>query len=385
MTIVSALFPVLAATTDVGADDFKLIPEGSIREEYNDNVFFSTGQRLSSFITTLSTGLTLIQRTERFSAKADLHLDGLLYTADDDLNSADHRYRALLDYRLTPLSKVGLTAGFTHASRPDRLIETAGQIVNQDSDHQQYSLSGETAVSEKITGVTTYVYESTDYSNPELSDVEGHNLALGLNYDLDDIFALLKGHTSLGYSTSRYSRSRTENITATTGISYRFHELWSADADLGLRYTHSRFQSDGSGERRNDNAGIVASLRTVYQGEINSGEVTLSESVQNSAGRSGSVELTALTFQLGHSFSAELKGAFGCGYYYNRSGKNEFAAQLIDEITVRCNPSLRYEFSPDLVLDAFYEHAMVRYREIDADARRNKVFLRLTFQKPFFE
>ena len=60
-------FVVLAtiAPSGIFADEFKLIPSLAVREEYNDNIFASSNDTADDFITTLSAGLELVERTER--------------------------------------------------------------------------------------------------------------------------------------------------------------------------------------------------------------------------------------------------------------------------------------------------------------------------------
>ena len=56
---------LLLVPSGVLADDFKLIPSLAVREEYNDNIFGSVSDTVDDFITTISPGLELVERTER--------------------------------------------------------------------------------------------------------------------------------------------------------------------------------------------------------------------------------------------------------------------------------------------------------------------------------
>jgi hypothetical protein len=61
--VVMGMVMVIAA--DTGADEFKLTPSLAVKEEYNDNILYSTTNTQKGFITTLSPGLALTERTER--------------------------------------------------------------------------------------------------------------------------------------------------------------------------------------------------------------------------------------------------------------------------------------------------------------------------------
>ncbi|HEX2767942.1 MAG TPA: hypothetical protein VHN12_01545, partial [Geobacteraceae bacterium] len=96
------LFLIMACAV-ARADEFRLVPGASLKEEFNDNIFFSSGGTKSSFISTVSPKLSLVGRTERFDAKIDASLDLLFFTEESHLNSVDQSYRARANYRLTPL------------------------------------------------------------------------------------------------------------------------------------------------------------------------------------------------------------------------------------------------------------------------------------------
>ena len=49
--------------------EFNLIPSLAVREEYNDNIFFSYSDTIDDFITTVSAGLELTERTEQLDLK----------------------------------------------------------------------------------------------------------------------------------------------------------------------------------------------------------------------------------------------------------------------------------------------------------------------------
>ena len=47
------------------ADEFKLTPSLAVKEEYNDNILYTQTDIQKDFITTISPGLALTDRTER--------------------------------------------------------------------------------------------------------------------------------------------------------------------------------------------------------------------------------------------------------------------------------------------------------------------------------
>ena len=384
---------LLAAPWPAFADAFRLVPALAVSEEFNDNVFFSVANHRSSFITTLAPSLAVEERTERLSGRVDLGVQGLLYTAGRELDSLEQRYRGDLRYRLSPRVDLQAAAGFERSSRPDRLVESSGLVLTQESDRQQYSLGSDLVVTEKGTLQLGYGYERLDYRTGSLSGVEGHSLNAGLLYDLSAVLPLLKLKTAISGATNRYATSTVESYSATCGVQYPLHELWGMQADVGGRLTRSSFTEQvlippgipATAERTNEDWGWVASVQLNYRAEQGGARFSLVRNVQNAVGRSGSTELTAVSGEVSRRFTHELSGALGGGVYRNTSDANQFASSAIDEVTLRLAPSLRYAVSPDLELAAGYEFALARNRLAGTDAERNKVYLRLSAQLPMFE
>ncbi len=384
------LFLVMARA-EAQAQEFRLIPGVSLKQEFNDNIFFSSGDTTSSFISTVSPKLSLVGHTERVDARIDANLDILFYTADSHQNRVDQNYQAHANYQLTPRFKLGGEAGYSLSSRADSNIETTGQVTTQGTgtEQQRYSLTGDLTVSEKLAGTLAYNYEQTDYSPTTASNSQTHGANLGLIYDMGTVLPLLKLRGNLGYNTNRFSGFTVDTYSATTGFSYAFHELWSVQADAGGIYTSESATVQPAGintiNSANNGLGWTAALIFAYKGEKDSASLNFSRGVQSSYGSTGVVERTSVIMTLNRRFTYELSGAISAGYYLNNSIQNQFAGQATDSTTFRVSPSLRYEFNPDIAVDGNYEFAMVQNHQAGTDALRNLVYIRLTVQYPLFE
>lgn len=377
-----------AAAEVARADDFQLWPAVAVSEEYNDNVFFSSSNSRSSFITTLSGGVDVLESTERLAAKLNIRIDGLLYSADSELNGVEQRYRGQASYLLTPLLKVGGSAAFSKESRPDRYIETSGLVVRQDSTHQEYTLVADATFTEKAAGQLAYLYGWADYHDPSVSNFEGHSVKGAVMYDLGTFVPMLKARAVAGYNTYHYSLSDIDNYSITGGVSYPIHELWSIQGDIGGRFTQSEFTSESPGGRvrhSSDDAGWVASIIGSYRGEKDAASLALNRDIINAPGRSGAAESMAVTLKVSRRFTYELSGAIGTAYHWNYSDAGQFAEHAIDVRTFRVRPTLHYDINRFLAADLLYEFALVRDRQADTEAHRSKIFLSLSFQKPIIE
>ena len=72
-------------------------------------------------------------------------------------------------------------------------------------------------------------------------------------------------------------------------------------------------------------------------------------------------------------------------YYLNKAEAGKLAINDIDEQTVSIQPGLSYEIIDNLVLTASYTYTQVKYKISDTEAKRNRVYVRLSYGIPLFE
>jgi hypothetical protein len=69
----------------------------------------------------------------------------------------------------------------------------------------------------------------------------------------------------------------------------------------------------------------------------------------------------------------------------NRSAAGQFSSQAIDERTVRVRPALRYAATKNIDVEAAYQYTRVLYRQVDAEASQNVVYLSAALRYPVVE
>lgn len=365
------------------ADEFKLVPSVALKEEHNDNILFATDSKTKSWITTVSPGLALVNRTEKLDLMLSALVDIARYHDESSFDSESQYYKGRLGYNFGPRTNILADGGWSRDYRPDRDIETTGIILNNTRRDRAYGgLSGNWAVSERWTAGASYFYENDDYKDPEYSDVDGHQAALGLYRQLT---STTRGRINAGYIRYRYDTVDTNGGWATVGIDYRYHELWTVIVDAGARFTRADYQVFGAADQTSDDWGGVGKASINYRGEKTSGALSFNYDLAQASGRTGPVERTAFVFFIRHYFTKDLSAAFSTGYYLNKAARGEFGLEEIDEETYRVSPSLRYEFTKDVYLDLLYDYAYTEYKTNNTDADRNLVYLRLYLQYPLFE
>ena len=410
------LIGILACRTASG-DELKFAPSVALKEEYNDNIFFSTTNKTSDFISTLTPGIELSDRSERLDANILLQLHDIMYAKTSDLNSIDQDYTGRVRFQLSPRTTLSSIAEYTLDSRPDRELATTGLVVGPTKRHRQlYSLTGERAVTELTSAVMAYTYEQDDFDNPGLGNISWHDASLALSHDFDWLVRASKGIVMFEYahyisSSSTISNlvpglivekfnfdSTIDNYSFTLGCSKAFSEIWSVQANAGARYTISKFQNSQQILllqipfnfppliQKSHDWGMVGQLAMSYKGEKTEGSLAFNSDVEPAPGQSsGTTVRTSLVTDIRHRFTYEMSGSLSVGYYRNKSSPGVLSSQAIDQDTILLTPGIRYEFNRDMYLEASYQYAKVSYNISHTQGEQNRIFIRFYIQHPFFK
>ena len=402
-----------AGSGKAAADDFNLIPSISIKEEYNDNIFFDDGNEEEDFITTISPGLKLSNRTERLNAGLSARFDGISYFDNNDLNAIDQDYKGNLNYQLTPKTSVTADAGYKKDSRRDRDIEvidegTATGLVQSDSTRIRHNggFSFNSMLNETTAVNCSYSFAKDDFDDREDNDIRMHNLNLGFTHNLTFIDELTVGRLNFGYGRYDYldgeitrsfltitDNSRIDYYSATIGVSRNISEIFSILADLGGSYTKSKYETsyeygqpfNFTQKENNSGTGMVARITTSYNGELTSGSLNFSHDVRASSGTSGATDRTSIELNISRRFTYELSGRISTEYYLNKADAGDYSKRGTDETTWRIRPSIRYNFTRDIFMEASYYFTKNKDKEDHTNIARNQFFIKISMDYPLFE
>lgn len=383
------------------SDEFKLVPSVTALEEYNSNIFFTSYKPESDYVTTLSPAFELVNRTERSNANVKILLDLIGYADNRDLNAADQSYQGKLRYKITPRFGISADAGYISDSRPDRDLETTGLVssaIRRDritaGQTTDYQLSEETALS------LSYAYGKETYEK-EYSDILTHDINAGIIRDLTKYVAALKGYINLGYSHFDISDNQFDNqmgiISGTVGVSKDFNELWNASIFGGMRYTQSDFSALRleqvapnffqfvTDEQTDNGWGWVGKASLNYQGEKSSGEFAFVRDVRPSSGYNTAAVRNALTLNTRYKITYEMSASLNTGYFTNKSDRFEISGDSIDTNSFYASPSIHYEVTKDISIDASYRCNIFNDNTADTEADRHLFSIRLYIQHPLLE
>jgi hypothetical protein len=396
LVIVLLSFPSL-----VWGNEFRLVPSISVKEEYNDNIFFAANDIKRDFVTTISPGLEMVNNTDRLDTYLMARLARFDYADNRELSATDQLYNGKFRYHATPLFNISAEAGYVRDSQPGRDIQTSGIILSTvPRNRYNASLSADFQFSEKTALGVSYTFGRDDYGSMRYVDDVSHDVNAGLVYDLGQYFQRVKGRANLGYSDYVFSDSRIDSVMGTVGFSRDFSETGSILIDGGIRHTWSEistyqlwpvflptffYYERVKVKQNNDDWGWVGNVSLNYKGELGNGSLTYNRDITSASGLNGAVERNALMLSAQYRMTSEFSILFSAGYYTNKSDAGQFSTQVIDQRTIRVNPGVRYEFSKNIALESSYDYTAVDYLDSNTSANRNLLSIRLYLQYPIWE
>jgi hypothetical protein len=398
-----AVFTLIA--TPVFADQFKLLPGISLRQEYNDNLFFDRWLKTHDFITTISPGLALTNKTEKLDLALSGHVDVLEYLNNPGLNRKDQGYNGSARYSLTQNLGVSARGTYISDSRPDRDFLVSGLVYNSARrQNTTYGLGSDYVFTEKTTGFVSYDYAKSDWSGPKFAgyNYEWYGVNGGFIRDMSSLMAGTKAQLNMGHDNTKYSGLEIDTYMASLGLTKKFSEVWSLLVDGGGRYLRSDFAVTTfqlvpifppfifqvvriARPQTAEKLDWIAHSTLSYIGEKTSGNLTLGRDIYAGSGSMGALERTSAALFVSRRFTWEWSGTFSAGYIKNRAKSGELGALEVNREAVSVSPGIRYEFTRDFFLDAAYSFYWTKDIFGETEVQRNQVWVRLTVQHPMFE
>ena len=380
------------------ADDFEIIPSVLVREEYNDNIFFTKNDKIDDFITTLAGSLELIERTERVNANLYGRVAPFWHADNSDLDDTDWLVRGNADYQFTPLFKAGARAGYLVDHRPDRDVDVTGVILGpRERKRWDAGLGTDYSFNEITAANLTYAFRDENWDRGSIDDFKTHDFNLGFTRNLSGWWETTIARINFGYGYYDYDTSDTDIVYGSVGVEHRFTEKFSALLDLGPRYSHSDFDTIRIKELTpgvfqpvvvNDSDsqwGGVGRLDLDYREERTFSRLTASHGLYPVSGRPGPTERTTARFSLTHLFAEKFRVSLPLGWIHNRADGDQFSVDEIDQDTAYVAPFLRWEFYDGFTLEGRYNFTYVWDHDDDIERYRHLVFVQLAYGLPLFD
>ena len=395
LAIVAVLLVTVLTPAGARADEFKVLPSLALSEGYNDNILYSTSDTISSWVTTISPGLALTNRTEKVDLMLSALVDIVRYHEESNYNSENQYYKGRLGYTFSPRGSVQVEGGWSRDYQPDRDIYRTGiALTNTERDRTYAGLTGNYVLTERLSANASYFFEKDNYDAPDISDLTGNQFSVGLAHSLG---LATKGRWNAGYASYRFTSQDTNSIWSTIGIEHRYHELWSVVVDVGGRFARTKYQVQElqfvppiflvpvTVDKTSEVWSGLVKASINYTGEKATGSLSAGYDLAPASGLNGAAQRTSFVLDLRYRLTYELSTALSTGYFLNYAAAGDYGTGSIDEATAFVIPSLRYEFNKDIYLEMLYNYSTTDYRDSDTSAQRNLVFVRLYIQYPLFE
>lgn len=363
-------------------------PFFSLDQEYNDNILFSNSNEEEDFITTLSGGLVIEQRTERVNANLSARLDQLLYWHLDELNSLDMFFKGDLDYKTTEKLGVGGSAEYSEDSRADRDTATTGLLVNGDRTTKRASLSSNYLFSELTRGEVEVGFgnvETTRTSTDESNDTLSVDFSFSRN--LSQTFKNTTG--LLNFSYLHYTSDN--NTTGTTPVVYQDNasdvfqfsggfskditELYNIYCQAGASYTETtenlRIGNIASPDVDSSQWGGVLSAGLNYGGEYYDADLAISQDMRGATGTGGVVQRSMISGSVKRRVTDKFSLTLTASVFLNQNDRA--IGRDTEDLTFNIQPGLRYKIFNDLILSANYRFTTVDNRITDTNSERSMV------------
>ena len=376
------------------ADEADIIPFVELREEFNDNIFFSSEDPVTDLITTISPGIDFIERTERLNASLTGNLNQLFYLDNSELNATDVYFSGAAEYAVTPRLDLSAGAGYIQDSRPDRDVDQTGFVQGTETRKRFYlDLKGSHQTRETIFNDFSYRFETNSYQDPEFTDSVIHDLKFVHTWQASRWLENVVGRFNLGYTYYGFEEVRSDSFAGTLGAEWYRSERISLVLDLGARYLQNKFEQTqvvpvppfiATRDVTTSAWGGIGQLRFVYRGEYFRSTVAFLNDLREAGGRGGTVLRTSLAVSHDQRILEKLRGYASAGFNINRGLEGETSAEDIDERAAYFRPSLLYELNDHWSFDLAYNVTWVQDRIDDREAVRNKLFGTVRYQWPIW-
>jgi len=416
-------------------DEICFIPSVALKEEYNSNILLvpEADNVMKDYITTISPGFDLTDKTDRLDSLLSIRLDRLQYSKYDYLSATNQSYSGTARYAVTPLLTISAGAGYMRianlsfytGSFPALSTGTTGSVVTTSPQPAPVtsplpasnsspgaviplpalplvalpvqsttaSISAGYQLTEKTSLTSQYQYLGSSYQQPYYR-ATSHDVQVGLMTDLGKYLPRVKGLMNAEYSQYLLPDSRTSNIAGSIGFSYDVSETWNILVNGGLRRTESEQflnvvdQTSPSsfvlvGERLNNTAwGQVGNLSLNYQGEYTGAQLVYTKNLILASGLQSATDENDLQLTAKYRITYELSASLTAEYTTYRSPEQN-AAVVVNQQDISISPLIRYDLSRDLALEATYQLIKIDYHAANTEANRQSYFIRLTARFPY--
>ena len=371
------LFSISFLSQVADAADVKMTPKLAVGAAYDDNIFLSTDDKVSSSLITVSPGLVIDYQTLLSKLVVTADLDILSYLDESDLNRTNQYYRLSGDRRIKErwITSVDLkyyidTTLNTYLQETGRVIDRIGRDFFEAGGKVGYDVT-------KISSISVdYKYRGASYEDDLFSDYDSHRGSLYYSHRLKN------EQDTLSVGPAYYYRSNDFNDVDSFSLDFGWDRDWSSItqsyASIGARYTNVK-QNDGT---EDDNWGTKARVDVTFEGIVSTTTFRYFHDLRTTVdGDDVNVDNFFITYRrsITERFGAGIDGRLVFSYKLLDRDSN-----INDERYYWVEPRLFYQLTEhlDLSLRYRYQNNVEFADEGDLTRDRNIVWLQLSYGLP---
>jgi hypothetical protein len=379
LVTVSIIFPVASCRT-VEAAEVKIVPACELKEEFNDNIYLTTGNPKSDFITNLTPSVAISRASENLNFDLLTGLSWHKYARTEGIGKTDLQYNAQISNRFSERDDIGLSTAYTRNSRPGSVSLATGLPISTGSDHYQYSGNVKRLLDDTTSTTAAYSFVRDTYDNQDSQANQVHEASLVVAKDLSTVVPALKGTFSTIFSRAKYRDSSSDNYTMKIGISRNIHERIGVNLSAGGQLIDSTFLA--TTETSNKSWGAVGSASLNYSGENSFGSLSFSRNFTPASGQVGAVETSTFGLTLGRSLSEKSTAQISASYNINQASSGQFSSQSTDDRALNLRADIMYKMTKFFDAGLQYAYYKVTYTAHDQRVAQNSVILRIVAKYP---
>lgn len=257
------LFLVFLLAHVAGAADVKLTPRLAVGGAYDDNIFLSVDDKLSSSIFTVSPSVKLDYKTLLSTVNFKADWDILSYIDESDLDRTNQYYRLTADRRFKQRWLTDVEFKYYDDTTLNTYLQETGRVINRIG-RQFLDAGGDVAYD--LTTVSRirvgYRYQDATYEGDVYSDYYNHRS------NLYYVHRLKSEVDRISIGPSYYYRKNDFNEVESMALDIGWRRDWSSVsnsfASIGARYINVT-DEDGA---EDDTWGAKARVDLKYQGEV---------------------------------------------------------------------------------------------------------------------
>ncbi|MFZ4856646.1 MAG: outer membrane beta-barrel protein [Desulfuromonadaceae bacterium] len=379
--VAGGLLSLLADCSTVHGAEVKLNPTCELKEEFNDNVFFTRGNKKDDFITTITPGLGFSRSSERLNIDLLAGLSWHDYARTTSIATTDYQYTGQLTTKITERDDLGLNAAYIRNTRPDTITTSTGLPTTSGSDTYRYSGNLRRLLDETTSASLSYSFNKEEYDDPASQSSRVHSAGLVFSKDLGKLIPRLKGALNTNFSRSFYRFSHNDIYTVSAGASRSITEQLNINLSAGGQLIQSTFETVS--QRSSDSWESIGSASLNYSAEQGFGAFTFAHNFTPASGQVGAVLSTSFGLSLGRTLSDKTTAQCAASYNINQADRGQYASRGVDDRAFNLTADITYKFSNYVDIGLQYAYYTVNNSLDDLTTSQNRVMVRAVAKYPF--